>query len=132
MVQPGQSFNEHISSLVGELVAASNEEVQGLVQVEIVVPGTKDSNSLNNTTNSQLPYSSEEKWFYNIRKGCCFSLCQCPHNSSVTRLMCANQMRYIIQQVVLDYMVPAALKWPGSLSQSGSVPYTSYPQYSSE
>lgn len=38
IVEPGQGLQEDVGSLVGELVAAGDKEVQGLVQVEVQVP----------------------------------------------------------------------------------------------
>lgn len=38
IVEPGQGLQEDIGPLIGEFIAASNEEVQGLVQVEVQVP----------------------------------------------------------------------------------------------
>lgn len=37
VIQPSQGLNEHISSLIGKLVASGREQVQGLVQVEVIV-----------------------------------------------------------------------------------------------
>lgn len=37
IVEPGQGLQEDVGTLIGELVAAGNEEVQGLVQVEVQV-----------------------------------------------------------------------------------------------
>lgn len=37
VIQSGQGFYEDISTLVAEFVSTSDEEVQGLVQVEVVV-----------------------------------------------------------------------------------------------
>lgn len=38
IVEPGQGLQEDIGPLVGEFIAASDKEVQGLVQVEVQVP----------------------------------------------------------------------------------------------
>lgn len=38
IVEPGQGLQEDVGPLVGELVAAGDEEVQRLVQVEVQVP----------------------------------------------------------------------------------------------
>ena len=37
MVEPGKCLNEHVTSLVSELISTSDEQIQGLVQIEIIV-----------------------------------------------------------------------------------------------
>ena len=44
VVEASETFNEHISSLVSELVASSNEEVESAINVEIKMPA-KDKHS---------------------------------------------------------------------------------------
>lgn len=40
VVQSGQGLDEDIGALVPEFVSASDEEVQGFVQIEVVVPAS--------------------------------------------------------------------------------------------
>lgn len=44
VVEPGQGLDEQVSPLVGELVTSSNEEEEGLLQVEVQVPVRQDRN----------------------------------------------------------------------------------------
>ena len=41
MVESGHRLNEHVGALIAELVATSDEEVQGFVKVEVHVTGQK-------------------------------------------------------------------------------------------
>jgi len=46
MVQSGQGFYEDVGSLVAVFVAASNKEVQSLIQIEIVMSVKMAANKL--------------------------------------------------------------------------------------
>jgi hypothetical protein len=39
IIQACKTFNEHVRTLVREFITPSNEEVQSLVQIKIIMPG---------------------------------------------------------------------------------------------
>lgn len=57
VVESCQTLNEHVSAFVGELVAPSNEEVEGFVQIKVIM-------AAQNTEQNQSEFA---KWINQVR-----------------------------------------------------------------